>query len=105
LDLATTANLVEKSGAWFSVNGERMGQGRDQAKQFLKENPKITQELREKLLSKNGIGRLLMDKPEAGAEGSLEEVELEMAPPPMVAKAAKEAKEAKEEKSSKKAKH
>ncbi len=63
LDLAATANMVEKSGAWFSYNGERMGQGRDQAKNFLKENPKITKELREKLLSAHGIGKLLMTKP------------------------------------------
>ena len=63
LDLASTANMVEKSGAWFSYHGERMGQGRDQAKTFLKENPKITQELRQKLLAANGIGKLLMTTP------------------------------------------
>lgn len=63
LDLATTANLVEKSGAWFSYQGERMGQGRDQAKTFLRENPKILQELRQKLLASHGIGQLLMTSP------------------------------------------
>ena len=63
LDLAVTANLVEKSGAWFSYNGERMGQGRDQAKQFLKENPKACSDLRAKLLAANGIGKLLMTTP------------------------------------------
>jgi recombination protein RecA len=41
LDLAVTANLVEKSGAWFSYKGERMGQGRDQAKDILKNKPTI----------------------------------------------------------------
>jgi len=39
LDLAVTHNLVEKSGSWFSFQGERIGQGREAAKQFLKENP------------------------------------------------------------------
>lgn len=63
LDLAVTANLVEKSGAWFSYNGERMGQGRDQAKNFLKENPKACADLRAKLLAANGIGKLLMTNP------------------------------------------
>jgi recombination protein RecA len=61
LDLAVTANMVEKAGAWFSYNGERMGQGRDQAKNFLKENPKIMKDLREKILSAKGIGKLLVN--------------------------------------------
>lgn len=60
LDLATTANLVEKSGAWFSYKGERMGQGRDQAKEFLKANPAAMVELRGQLLAANGIGKLLL---------------------------------------------
>lgn len=69
LDLAVAASLVEKAGAWFSYNGERMGQGRDQAKTFLRENPAAAAELRKKLLSLNGIGKLLMDAPEKDAEG------------------------------------
>ncbi len=60
LDLAVAAGLVDKSGAWFSINGERMGQGRDQAKNYLKENPKTTEELRTKILAANGIGKLLL---------------------------------------------
>ncbi len=60
LDLAVTANLVDKSGAWFSYKGERMGQGRDQAKTFLKEHPEAMTELRAKILSEKGIGKLLM---------------------------------------------
>jgi len=73
LDLAVAANLIEKSGAWFSYNGERMGQGRDQAKDFLKQNPKYAQDLRTKLLSAKGIGNLLMSTPEVDADGVLEE--------------------------------
>ena len=42
LDLAANMNLVEKSGAWFSYKGERVGQGRENAKQFLKDNKDIT---------------------------------------------------------------
>ncbi|MBX3041476.1 MAG: recombinase RecA, partial [Bdellovibrionaceae bacterium] len=60
LDLAVTANLVDKSGAWFSYNGERMGQGRDQAKEFLKSRPEVMTELRNKILAMKGIGNLLM---------------------------------------------
>jgi recombination protein RecA len=39
LDLAVDKNIVDKSGAWFSFQGERLGQGRDNARQFLKDNP------------------------------------------------------------------
>ncbi len=74
LDLAVTANFVEKSGAWFSINGERMGQGRDQAKNFLKEHPEMKAELRKKILSKNGIGELLMDANNPENAAHLEEV-------------------------------
>ena len=38
LDLGVNANIVEKAGAWFSYNGERIGQGRENAKKFLREN-------------------------------------------------------------------
>ena len=39
LDLAVEKNIIDKSGAWFSFQGERLGQGRENARQFLKENP------------------------------------------------------------------
>src|SRR6202451_3380407 len=42
LDLAVLQNLIEKSGSWFSFDGERIGQGREQAKDFMKEHPEIT---------------------------------------------------------------
>jgi recombination protein RecA len=41
IDLATTADIIEKSGTWYSYKDERMGQGRENAKQFLRDNPKI----------------------------------------------------------------
>jgi protein RecA len=76
LDLATTAGFVEKSGAWYSVNGERMGQGRDQAKNFLKEHPELMAELRNKVLSAKGIGQLLMtaDAAENAADSAGDDV-------------------------------
>ena len=45
LDLAAEHNLLEKSGAWFSLHGERIGQGRENARQFLRENIDITKKL------------------------------------------------------------
>jgi recombination protein RecA len=65
LDLAANKNIVEKSGSWYNYNGERIGQGRENAKQWLKENPKTTEELRGKLLEAHGIG-----KKKAGANGN-----------------------------------
>src|ERR1700755_3667049 len=41
LDLGVKKDLIEKSGAWYSLKGERMGQGRDQAKAYLKEHPEL----------------------------------------------------------------
>jgi len=52
LDAAVEATLVEKSGSWFSHNGQRLGQGRDQTLSFLKSNPKLGQELIQKLREK-----------------------------------------------------
>ncbi len=45
LDLGIKAGMIEKAGAWFSYKGERIGQGRETARKFLKENPKIAEEL------------------------------------------------------------
>lgn len=56
LDLGVKKEMIEKSGAWYSIKGERMGQGRDQAKNFLKENPALMAELRTKILEAYGIG-------------------------------------------------
>ncbi len=49
LDVAVSLDIVEKAGAWFSYKGERIGQGRDNAKQYLKNNPAIRDEIEEKV--------------------------------------------------------
>ncbi len=49
LDLATTHNIVEKSGAWFAYNGEKIGQGREAAKTYLIEHPEIMAEIADKV--------------------------------------------------------
>ncbi len=53
LDLATKHGLVEKAGAWYSYNEERIGQGRENAKIYLKENPKIAEKIEEIIRSQN----------------------------------------------------
>tara|TARA_Y100001954_G_scaffold211539_1_gene238459 strand:- start:18 stop:1058 length:1041 start_codon:yes stop_codon:yes gene_type:complete len=52
LDLASKVGIVEKSGAWYSYEGERIGQGRENAKIFLKENVEIANKIEEKIRSK-----------------------------------------------------
>ena len=49
LDMAVNLDIIEKSGSWFSYNGERIGQGRENVKNYLKENPEILQEVEEKV--------------------------------------------------------
>ncbi|MDZ4677760.1 MAG: recombinase RecA [Oligoflexia bacterium] len=55
LDLASNDSIVDKSGAWFSYKGERLGQGRDAVKNMLKENPTLAEELRQGVLAKHNI--------------------------------------------------
>jgi recombination protein RecA len=55
LDLAATLNLVEKSGSWYSYAGERIGQGRENAKAFLKDHPEVVTDLEEKIYQHFGI--------------------------------------------------
>ena len=49
LDMAVNLDIVEKSGSWFSYNGERIGQGRENVKKYLKENPKMLEEIETKV--------------------------------------------------------
>ncbi len=55
VDIGVDKGLVEKSGAWFSYNGERLGQGRDNAKEFLREHPEIAAEIEHKLRDELGL--------------------------------------------------
>lgn len=55
IDLGVNAGIVEKSGAWFSAEGERIGQGRENAKQYLKDNPKMLEVLEAKIRANAGL--------------------------------------------------
>ena len=57
LDLAVEKRIVEKSGAWFAFGGERVGQGRENAKQFLKEHPEVFQAIEERVRRELGMAR------------------------------------------------
>jgi recombination protein RecA len=57
LDLAVEKRIVEKSGAWFAYSGERLGQGRENAKQFLRDNPDVRQTIEERVRKELGLVR------------------------------------------------
>lgn len=70
LDLGAQHSVVEKSGAWFSFNGERLGQGRENARAFLKENPEFRERLEAELRKRLGL-----PAPANGAESPLKPAE------------------------------
>lgn len=65
IDLATDLGLIEKSGAWFSFQGERIGQGRENAKVYLEERPQLLEKLESLVLAKHQIKRGDADPPNA----------------------------------------
>jgi recombination protein RecA len=69
LDLGVKAGLVEKSGAWFSYDSVRIGQGRENAKEYLKENPDIAQRIENAIRGKTEeVGEALMVSPESDSD-------------------------------------
>jgi recombination protein RecA len=62
LDLGVDAGIVEKSGAWYSYDGERIGQGRENVRRFLKENPDIRERLADAVYSAKGLKRAVPAK-------------------------------------------
>jgi recombination protein RecA len=83
IDLGVAQNIVEKSGSWYSYKGERIGQGRENARQFLKDNPDIRQQVDAEL--RKALG-LIRKEPEAVAAPIPAPVE---APKPATASAAR----------------
>lgn len=75
LDLASTLDIVNKSGAWFAYNGQKIGQGRENAKQYLSDNPTIMKEIEKKVRDNfdKAFEKSMGEIPEAG---SIEDQEL-----------------------------
>ena len=67
IDLGVDKNVIDKSGAWLSFKGERIGQGRENAKQFLSEHPEIATRIEAEVLQKHGIGPAGAAAPAAAA--------------------------------------
>ncbi|AST97581.1 recombinase RecA [Shouchella clausii] len=77
LDIAAELDIVEKSGAWYSYKGDRLGQGRENSKQFLKENPEITAEIERLIRDHHGLdGEAKLE--EAAEEQAFEDVPLDL---------------------------
>ena len=55
IDLAVEKEIIQKSGAWFSFDDERIGQGRENSKTFFKEHPEVARAVEEKLREKMGL--------------------------------------------------
>jgi recombination protein RecA len=56
-----TARVLEKSGAWYAYNGEKIGQGKDNAREFLRENPDVSRDIENKVRESMGIPLLAAD--------------------------------------------
>lgn len=79
LDIGSEAKIIEKSGAWYSYNGERIGQGKDNARQYLKERPELSHEIENKVRAHLGVpelpalsaaAKVKPSKPEAATESA-----------------------------------
>jgi len=66
IDMGVNARILEKSGAWYAYNGEKIGQGRDNAREFLRENPDLAREIENKVRESLGVSlRPAADEPKA----------------------------------------
>ena len=79
VDMASEHNIIEKLGAWYSYGGERIGQGRENARDLLKANPKIADEVEAKLRAKLSVKVLAAADPVSNGADEPEEE-----PPPPV---------------------
>jgi recombination protein RecA len=76
LDLAVLHNIIDKSGAWFSYNGERIGQGRDNAKTYLKDNPDMAVDIESQVRQKLDMPQLSSEMLAAKAQAASMEADL-----------------------------
>ena len=71
--MGVSAKIVDKSGAWYAYNGEKIGQGRDNAREFLRENPALSREIENKVREDLGVALLAASVPRASAATAAEE--------------------------------
>jgi recombination protein RecA len=72
IDLGVENGIVRKSGAWFTYEGDQLGQGKEKARQFLRDNPELAEEIEKKILTKLGIGEAAAEAAtKAAADGEV----------------------------------
>ena len=79
VDLAVDEGFVEKSGAWYSYGKERIGQGRENARRFIKENPDVREAIADRVYAAKGLKRqvpAVVGGVDATAEAAVEKAEL-----------------------------
>ena len=79
LDLAVEGGIVDKAGAWYSYNGDRLGQGRDNTRNFLEENQELLADIEHKILAANGLLRGEAGKKAAAEKAAAEKAAAEKA--------------------------
>ena len=79
VDLGVALDIINRSGAWFSYNGERLGQGRDNAKEFIRNNPDLKEELLKKIMENKD--QLVMSSKKAKKEAAQKAALAEKAAP------------------------
>ena len=73
IDLGVAADIIDKAGAWFSYNDQRIGQGKENAKKYLKDNPDTALEIENKIRSNSGLVDNIMMNPEVSEDKNTEE--------------------------------
>jgi recombination protein RecA len=61
IDVGVEQNIIRKSGAWYTYDGDQLGQGKEKAREFLKDNPDVAAEIEKKILEKLGVGQTTGD--------------------------------------------
>ena len=87
LDMALQCNVVKKSGSWFTYDGDQLGQGRENVRQFLKDNPAVTEEIENKV--KAAFGLIDMSEGESDGDSAQDAPAGEAAKPAKASKTAK----------------
>jgi recombination protein RecA len=79
VDMASDINIIQKSGAWYSVGSERIGQGRDNARQYIEEHPELMRKLEQQVLVHHGVSRADLPPAENEASEALERAQKDTA--------------------------
>ena len=62
IDVGVEAGIIRKAGAWYTYEGDQLGQGKENSRSFLKDNPDLANEIEKKILEKLGVGPSVADE-------------------------------------------